>query len=419
MLRIVLPILIVLFCGQAFADPIERQPVYDRAHPGFEVPGIRLGELLLHPSAKVMGQFNDNLYATNAIKRSDFVTYVSPGMTLRSLNERRGLKAELRSEHALHNRYSRENFTDLRMSLAPYLQLSRASRLDARIAYDREHDARTAEASSNNIGAEEPVRWTRITGRLGWEYKPGRTALRTFLQQENRRHENVGSLDGVTRFINDDRDRDETRIGAEISYDLTDQNRLYFRADMFDRDYSKQDFNDLTLKYDGLNRDSRGADLRAGVNIALTPLVRLNANGGYYQQDFSSNGFSTIETLVGDVLATWQVTALTTIDLGASRDVFETNQPDASAFARNKVTARVTHELRRNILLGAEMAGGKNTYQGSDREDDFWGVGPNLTYKMNRNIDWKAGYLYDRRESNQPGADYDRHRVFVGMQVKF
>lgn len=409
--------ILFLFPVMALADPIERQPVNQRVHEGFEVPGTRLGDLMIHPSAKVMEIFNDNIYATDAIKRSDFITNVSPKITARTLNRNHGFKAEISSDHAFYNRNTRENYTDFKMSLMPYLQVTRASKLDAKIAYEREHDARTAEASSNNIGAEEPVRWNRTIGRLGWQYKPNRTGLNSFVQHAKRRYENVAALNGGPIFINNDRDRNEDEAGIELSHDLTDRNKIFAAMKGINRNYERRDF--ITTAYTGLNRDSKAYDLRVGSNFDLTDLIRINLDGGFYSQNFSDSGFKNIQTFVTSAKATWQITGLTTLDFGAKREVFETIQPDASAFIQNAVTAQLSHELRRNILVGVEAASGTNSYTGGSRKDDFWGIGPNLVYKMNRNIDWKAGYLFDARQSNQPNADYDRQRVFVGMQVKF
>ena len=419
MLRFVLIMLITVLPVIAFAEPIETLPVSARTRPGFSASGIRFGSVIIRPAARMTEMHSDNIYATDAIKRSDFVTNIAPAITAQTLNNKRGFKFDLDSEHALYKNNSRENYTDFGMSLAPYLQLTKISKLDAKLGFEREHDARTAEASSNNIGAEEPVRWNRSIGRLGWQYKPGQTGLTTFVQHAIRHYENVAALNGGPSFINNDRDRSENEIGAEISHDLTDRNRLYLAGNGFSRDYRRNDFDLVTGGYTGLSRDSTGYDLRVGTNFDLTSLIRLNVNGGYYNQDFSSNGFKNIQTAVTAAKATWMVTSLTTVDFGAKREVFETNQSDASAFIQSAATAEINHEFRRNIVIGIEAAKGKNTYIGSTREDEFWGAGPKIVYKMNRNIDWKAGYLYDSRKSNQFGADYDRQRIYAGIQVKF
>lgn len=403
----------------SFAGNVEQQPVYNRVHSGFEIPGTRIGDLLIHPSAKLLETFNDNIYATQNNKRSDFITRIAPGITAQTLNKDRGLKADLNTDHGLYRDNTRENYTDIHMSIIPYLQITHASRLEGKLAFEREHDARTAEAATNNIGAEEPVQWNRSVGRLGWQYKPGRIAFSPFAQYSQNRYENVAAMNGGATFINNDRDRNETEAGFELSCDLTDQNTVYFKTTGFSKDYIRNDFDQATFTPTAISRDSTGHDTRVGSIFQLTPLIHLDANAGYYHQNFDANAFHDVSTMVGKLNASWQVTALTTVDLGAKRDVFETNQMDASSFIQNAVTAKITHELRRNILVGIEATTGTNHYQGSSRKDDFWGAGPVVTYKMNRHIDWQAGYLYDSRSSNQFNADYDRQRFLVGMKVKF
>lgn len=374
---------------------------------------------MIYPSLKLMETSNSNIYASDALRRSDFITHISPKLVINSFDMQHGVKFSFGSDHALYNRYTRENYTDIRTSLSPYWQITRSSRIEARLAYDREHDARTAEAASNNIGAEEPVRWGQHGGRLAWQYKPGRAGLETFYQYQLRRHENVASLDNTMRFVNDDRDRTEQQLGAVLGYDVTDQRQVFLSLKTISRDYKRADYLNDTMAYDGPKRDSDAVDLRAGTGIDLTPLFLMTMEAGLYHQQFSDTRLNDVQQAVGRIKATWQVTALTTIDVGAQRDVYETIQPEASAFTQNRMNVQVMHELRRHVLVGVEAATGWHDYAGSTRKDEFWGAGPQIIYKMNKHLAWKTGYLFDTRSSNQIAADYTRHRLFSALEVKF
>jgi hypothetical protein len=410
---------IILFPAVAFAGDAELQPVYDRVPKGFEVPGIRLGDIMLHPSAELVEIFNDNIYATKSDHKSDFVTNIAPNLNFQSLNTQQGFQADLGVDSGIYRQFSREDYNDVHADLKPYMQVTKASKLDGELSFQHLHEPRTSEAASNNIGAEEPVQYSQSLGRLGWEYKPGRIGIDSFIQHEMLRFDNVPVMGGGPDLVNKDRDRDEESVGVELSCDLTDRNKIYTALKGFDHNYQHRDYDPVTGGYTGVTRDSTGADMRAGYLFDATKLIKLDINGGYYNQDFTDHSLQNVNAMVGKAIATWLLTPLTTVDFSAKRDVFETIQPDASAFAQSDFGFKVTHELRRNVLLGLEGNAGVNNYIGSTRKDTYWGAGPKITYKMNRNIDLHAEYIFDRRNSNLPDLDYDRQRVFAGIEVKF
>jgi hypothetical protein len=416
---------IVLLCAfligwpcSAFSRKLEEQPVRQRIQPGYETQPHHVGSLELFPSARLMALFNDNIYASKNNTRSDLITKVSPGVVVHTSNPHHGFKAAASSEHGLYSQFDRENYNDFHLDFQPYVRITPSSKLIGKLAFDQEHDARTAEAASNNIGAEEPVQWQRSIGRIGWNYQPSRLAIQVFLQNESRRYENVASITG-TQLINNDRNRNENSLNAEMSYDLGNQNKLYLTTIAFKRNYTRADFNTLLGSYSGINRDSDGYQTVIGVSQEITPLIRMNINGGIFHQSFNDGRLKTIQTPIGQAEITWQINPLTTIDLNLKRSVFETIQPDAAGFVQSKAGIEINHEFRRDLIIGGQLVTGSNNYAGSNRVDHYQGGGPFLIYKMNRTVSWKADVLYDKRNSNQVFADYTRQQAMITMQVQF
>lgn len=422
MLRLILTFLLVILPSAVVAAsflPLENQPVHNRVQPGFAPVGARMGDVLFYPSLRLMETYNDNIYAAQGTAKSaDWITGLTPGLQVQMLNSRHGAQATFSADHADYRNHARENFTDLHGKISPYWHVNHAVKLQWQAAYDRAHDARISEAASNNIGAEEPVRWSRVSGKMAGAYQPGRTGLSGFVRQSDLRYDNVAALNSGAILVNDDRNRQESRLGLRLGHYLTDRSGVDLRVARFVHDYRRAMFNRTIRNYAGPSRDSSGHTLRFGIHAAPTPLIHVRGNGGYYHQNFADPRFRDVDTGIGQIKAVWQVTALTTLDASTGRKVFETIQPDASTFIQHRNRVAVTHELRRNVIAGLAFVSGRNTYTGSHRRDDFHGVTPHLVYHMNRYLDWKLSYLYDHRESSYMGGSYDRQQIFIALHIR-
>jgi len=398
---------------------LAEQPVYERTQPGFEVPGMHLGDLLLHPSVQVMEVFDSNVYATQANQKSDLTHIVAPAMTVDTQNPNRGFQFKVENQSGFYTSNTSENFSDTHLTLMPYLRMSTVSTIKARVLWERAHELRTSDAANTNFGAEEPVRYTQSMQKLFWEYKPSRLGFTPFIQHNDIAYENVARRGGGPKFVNNDRDRAENEIGTEISYDFFGKDQAYVRVRGFSHDYVRPDYNPLTLSYSGSKRDSKGFESRLGVNYYLTPITSLDMNGGFYRQNFEATAFKPVTTPVGHALLTWRVTALTTCNIEAERQAWETNQVTASAFVQNRAGARITHELRRNVILGTDAGIGTNSYVGDPRQDHYWQAGLSSLYKISRNWGWKTAYSYEQRQSNTANADYSKHQLYLSLQAQF
>ena len=401
-------------------DPIlAEQPVNQRIQPGFDIPGIHLGNLLIHPSMQLLEVFDTNVYATKNNHKSDLVSIVSPGLTVQTLQPRYGAKLIALSHHGFYADNSSENYNDTRISLDPYYRMMHASVFKGRLLLDHSHELRSSEAANTNFGAEEPVRFTQSLGRLWWEYKPSHFAFTPYVEHAVLAYNNVGRRSGGPAFINNDRDRSEDEIGAKLAYELFGKNQLYLQNRGFSRDYKRADYNNTTFSYSGASRDSKGWETRAGTTYFLTPLTNLDLNVGAYHQSFQDSFFKDANVAVARAVMTWQTTALTTCSFGVERQVLETTQDDASAFIQNGFDAKVFHELRRHIILGAQANIGSNDYIGNDRRDDYWAAGFSGLYRLSRSLGLKADYAFENRNSTLAAADYSKHQVFVSLQVEF
>jgi len=78
--------------------------------------------------------------------------------------------------------------------------------------------------------------------------------------------------------------------------------------------------------------------------------------------------------------------------------------------------------LRRNVILGLDIAFDNQNFEGIDRDDDIFRTGLNATYLMNRYLRLLASYSYQARNTSPAdsgGFEYRIQTVFVGVEAQF
>jgi hypothetical protein len=87
----------------------------------------------------------------------------------------------------------------------------------------------------------------------------------------------------------------------------------------------------------------------------------------------------------------------------------------------SNVSARVDHELKRNIILSASAAAGRDEYQGVDRDDDRKAVQLTGTYLMNRNIGVNLGWAWTDQKSSgaDRGPEFTVNRVLASVTLQY
>jgi hypothetical protein len=394
-------------------------PVDERIQPGFETPETRIGDFMIKPSTRMVELFDSNILATKQSTKSDFITVVAPQLDVQTIDPNHGFRFSAGSQSRFYKQHTDENTNDYNTSISPYWLFTRSLKMTAKASWEQGHELRTDQNATPTQGAEEPTTFHQTLGNIGLEYKPGRVGFNLAVERAYYSFENTSRRGGRPDFINNDRDRYEDELTAEMNCDITDRSLLYWRNKIFDRNYRRNSFDPLVVSYSGPKRDSGGLESVFGLRFPLTHLINFDGNAGMRQQGFNDVTYKDVTTPIGKAKVVWLVTPLTTIDLNAERQVYETTQTGASVYIQNKAELALYHELRRNIILDAGTFAATNHYTGFNRSDDVYGGNIGVTYKMNRYIGWQGSYAYDTRISNVSSAEYRRHRVFVTAKVEF
>ncbi len=202
-------------------------------------------------------------------------------------------------------------------------------------------------------------------------------------------------------FRSDDRDRRVADLKAQVGYALSPRLEPFVRGRVNDRAYD--DAQDSA----GVSRDSHGWETVVGTTVDLGGITFGEVYAGYFEQTYEQAALGTISGPSFGGSITWNPTGLTTASVGVDRSIEETTLNGASGALQTAFRAGVDHELRRNVILTADMRVAERDYEGIGRTDDEAGASAGATYLANEYLELGMRYHYDRRESSQAGASYD------------
>lgn len=391
--------------GVAYADGIA---VMDRPRPEYDAKGIPLGAFRLFPAVDLRVNATDNVFQASSANKSDVSLELAPAFKLASEWSQHMVEFFGRLNALRYAEHSSENLTDWALGAEGRLDIRRGSAVFAGISDSMAHEGRSSPNSPGNIS--EPVRYSRFHAHGGVAVQPNH--LRVFLGGEFDRYSyDATPLNGGGFLNNSDRDRDEYRLRARVSLEVSEGYLAFVEAD-----YDRRTF-DTEIDRTGVNRDSNGSSINAGFEFKLVEFLQGEVFVGYLDRQFGAplqdfSGFNYGSTLK------WSATPLTTVHLTASRVLSDTTVVDSSVIAEKAFGIGVDHELRRNVIIRANVTHVDSAFVGTPREDNYVEARVGATYLIDRNLSATAGYEHRERDSSVSGENFSEDEFNVAFHVQ-
>lgn len=390
-------------------------------HPreGYEAQGIRAGTFLIYPQVSIQAQYDDNIYATDGGETSDLIWRVQPQVTATSDWIRHALQLYVRGSLNAYQDHSSENTNDWSAGASGRLDVSRDTVVNGRLDYSRATEPRTSANSPS--GALEPVRynlWT-VSADGSHEFNRVRIAGRASLQAFN--YDSPPAASGG--FIDQSfRDRQVLTYGGRLDYALSPKTAVFVDVSgdphVYDHTPSPTQ-----------NRDSNGYQALVGVNFELTHLARGDIGVGYRRQTFDAPGVKPLAGLSTNASLEWFPTQLTTVTFNATRTIEDSAVPNFPGYLSTNVSARVDHELLRNVILNGRVAWGDDKYAGVPltpgatppvREDRRTNASLGASYLVNRNVGLSVAYEYSKQETRKGiGNNFTDNKIAATLTVQY
>lgn len=383
--------------------------VLQRERPEYSALGLRAGAFQVFPRADVSFNTIDNVFATDTDKKSDTYFDVSPSIAVRSDWSRHSVNLDASLISRKYSDYSSENYDNWRVAGSGRLDVGSDSSISGGVESKRDHITRD-QISFPTSGAE-PVATTTTDGFLRGVYQANRLRLLGNVVLAKVSFGDIASKTGGT-LDQSSRDFDSSTFTLRADYALSPDTAVFAEA------------RQLTSKYDtkvsGLSRDSKQTEALLGANFDLTSLVRGEIGVGYLRREYDDPNFRTISGTAVRGAIEYFPTPLTTVTLTVRSSVEDSILAQAGGYLSLYGSARVDHELLRNVLLYASVGKEKDDFRGVDREDDITDFGLGATYLINHYLGISGGFTHRERDSSGSikGPSFNLNKFAVTLTLQ-
>ena len=125
--------------------------VVNRSRPELRPLGITAGSFLVFPEIGLTGGVNDNIFATNDRVQDDFITIISPGLSVNSNWNNHALNARASADIGRYQDFDTEDYEDGEISVDGQYNVSRDINLDAGVTTGRYHLPRFSEDDNRGL----------------------------------------------------------------------------------------------------------------------------------------------------------------------------------------------------------------------------------------------------------------------------
>ena len=193
-----------------------------------------------------------------------------------------------------------------------------------------------------------------------------------------------------------DRDYNIYEVQSRIAYELLPNVSPFIQTSYNVRRYDTRE---------PINRESDGYRIGFGTGFDAGGIITGEVYGGYMRQNFVSSRFDDASGpwFGGSLL--WNVTRLTSVEVGLERRVVETTNSEASSYNRTALDVRVEHELLRNLLIGTSAHYYDDRYNGSGLNERYFEAGPRITY-LGIGTSTRSFFTHSRVDSNERDREF-------------
>lgn len=383
--------------------------VYERERPDYDAQGVRAGSFKILPKVGLSFESDDNIYARDTREEDDTITTVSPNVVFESDWNRNAVELDIGADVGMYGDNDDEDFEDYHAIFRGRYDVQEKTFIFANLSYENLHEERGAPNANGN--SSEPTEYDVLTAGLGFTRQLRRISLTVDGSIRELDFDDVNAIGGGI-IDNDFRDRSEVNGNVRVGYEFKPNYEAFVKLGYNTRSYDQAVSS---------GRDSDGYDVSVGTAVDISGKTRGEVYVGYMEQSYdNSNVFKDIDGVKygGDLL--WNASALTSLRASISRSIEETVLGNASGYILTGYKVSVEHELRRNILLGANIGLTNQEYDGGtlNRDDDILQGGLEGKYLINNRFSVGASYEYTDRDSNIIGADYKKNVFMLTLNAQ-
>lgn len=377
----------------------------------------------LHPFITATALFTDNILNSNSMKKSDFVTVISPGIWLSVPDTRNRLPLIDTSSTSpggfIVENLKHESFRRFQTYLLYQADLQRFNRnssennvkhrLEGLLEFNLRGGLSISLQDQYLVSHDE-----RGTG-ISTELTRFQTNLLNLFIVYDTRHKTLFRA-GYTHFIvdydqpgNSFRRRMDNAFSAYAFYAIRPRIALFGEYRLVDINY---DENSLL--------DGREQHLFGGIRWNVSSKTEGFIKAGYGLKSFNSN-INRSRNFILESNIDYTLSAKSSLTITAWRKTNETNIEEMLFVLSNGIRAAYTRRLAGKLSAFANLSYASDRYRGDftfagktgKREDRYLTAGFGIQHKFRRWLTNEIGYTYSRRDSTFSSFDYSNNTLFL------
>jgi hypothetical protein len=200
----------------------------------------------------------------------------------------------------------------------------------------------------------------------------------------------------------DYRNRNDNSFGVSVFYKFWPKTSLFVEYDYSDIEFDSASTNDSTeTRYYG------------GVNWDITAKTRGTLKLGYMDKDFD---LATVEDQDGfsvELQTQHNLTPKRALQVNGYRRFRESDLANASSFLSTGIDVGLMQRFTEKWSGTLNLFYERNSYNGFNREDDLYGVGPAIRFEPRKWMIFDLGFSYYRNDSNVTTYAYETSQLFL------
>jgi len=391
--------------------PDRRADVLQRSEAAEPALGYRVGGFRLNPRIAAGLSYDDNVFATQRSKQSDFIFNGSVGARAQTEMTQHffGLDGQLDYNKFADN--GREDFWNANLDARGRYDVDAVTNFGAEAGVRRLTEPRDApdDASSN-----EPLDFMIYRGAVNGQTEFGRFVPRLQMGVIRQEYDSGATTTTGAPIRTGERDKNEYFAEGTFGFRYLGPEQVYTRLQVNDREY------DQSTDNAGFQRSSKGYRAELGATADLGGLIFVDVAGGYQEQKYDDARLGSPGEFVWSASALWNPTRLTSVRAETRKEFSESFNTGSPGYWRQLHTLTVAHELRFNLVGFVRGVYQTRDFDKLTREDDVVGGDIGLKYRLDRGLYLDGEYRYrDQDTKGSTSTGYSRSLALVRVRKTF
>lgn len=367
-------------------------------------PGIPVGHtLILRNETVLQARRDSNIYNVATDKTADTIALIDSNFRLGTNSLRHA--AQLSAGFALqrYGKTTAENTSTYFADARTRLDLGERITVDADGGFARGYEMRGT--AGDQFATDRPVLYNRKQIHARVARSGG--ILELALEGSVRTQDYLDAFSNGVRIDLGYRDATVRQGALEAQYRLSPAVRLYAELGANEVAYAQNV---------GYSRDSSGYNALAGVHLAVSSLVDVEAAAGYMRQTFKTPGTAPVSGISYKLAATWTPTPMWRLTASGSRNVDASPLSNVPAIVRSTFDLKAQRALGDRLLVEGGVTYTQESYRGLDRTDRRVEANVGVHYRLTSNVGALAQVGYRKQSGRASGRQYSGISGSVGLR---